>query len=121
MAKKNLTKVQKLGPSPPEMSEAARAEWDRVVGELIAEDRITALDRAVLAAYCMAFANWIEAEAAVRQFGAMIKSPSGYPVQSSYAIQANQQRDAMLRCAAELGLTPASRLRFPKNDPLVFF
>jgi P27 family predicted phage terminase small subunit len=118
MAKKTLTKVKQLGPCPPELSEAARAEWDRVIGELIEQERITTLDRAVLAAYCIAFANWIEAEGLLREFGAMVKSPSGYPVQSPYATHANQQRDAMLRCAAELGLTPASRLKFPRRDSI---
>jgi P27 family predicted phage terminase small subunit len=118
MAKKTLTKLQQLGPCPPELSEAARAEWDRVIGELIAEERVTLLDRSVLSAYCVTFASWMEAEALCRQYGPVIKSPSGYPVQSPYAIHANQQRDAMLRCAAELGLTPASRLKFPRRDSL---
>jgi P27 family predicted phage terminase small subunit len=120
MAKKAMTKVQQLGPCPPELSEPARAEWDRVIGELIAQERVTVLDRAVLSAYCIAFANWLEAEALCRQYGAVLKSPSGYAVQSPYAIQANQQRDAMLRCAFELGLTPASRLKFPRRDSITW-
>jgi P27 family predicted phage terminase small subunit len=103
---KTLNKVQKLGPRPPELNVAARAEWDRVVGALIKEERVRSLDMAVLAAYCESFANWREAEELVVKFGAIIKSPNGHPMQSPYVIQVNQQRDAMLRCAVELGLTP---------------
>lgn len=118
MPRKALTKLQELGPCPPELSAVARTEWDRVVGELIREDRISSLDMAVLAAYCSSFANWREAEELVAKFGAIIKSPNGHPMQSPYVIQANQQRDAMLRCAVELGLTPASRLKFPRRDAI---
>ena len=121
MGKKMLVKVHKLGPCPPELKPAARTEWDLVIGELIKRDMITSLDKAVLAAYCTAYVNWLEAEDLVAKFGAIIKSPNGHPMQSPYVLHANQQRDAMLRCAAELGLTPASRLKFPppgRDDPL---
>jgi P27 family predicted phage terminase small subunit len=120
MPKKTLTQLQKIGPCPPELTIGARAEWDRVVGELIKEDRITALDMAALAGYCSSYANWREAEDLVAKFGAIIKSPNGHPMQSPYVIQANQQRDAMLRFAIELGLTPASRLKFPRRDSIIF-
>jgi len=120
VTKKKLASVQQLGPCPPELSEAARAEWDRVIGELIAEERVTLLDRSVLIAYCVSYANWMEAEAMCRQYGSVVKSPNGYPVQSPYAIQANQQRDAMLRCTSELGLTPASRLKFPRRHSIAW-
>lgn len=57
MGKKMLAKVQKLGPCPPELKPAARAEWDLVIGELIKRDMITSLDKAVVAAYCTAYVN----------------------------------------------------------------
>jgi P27 family predicted phage terminase small subunit len=120
VAKKTLTRIQQLGPCPPELSETARAEWDRVIGELIAQETVMLLDRSVLIAYCVSFANWMEAEAMCREFGAVVKSPNGFPVQSPYATHANQQRDAMLRCAGELGLTPASRLKFPRRNSITW-
>ena len=39
---------------------------------------------------------------ALQQFGTMIKSPSGYPVQSPYVAIANRQAEMMLRIAGEL-------------------
>src|SRR5205085_7950964 len=41
---------------PPELSPAARQEWDRLAAELGALRMLTNLDRAALAAYCTAYA-----------------------------------------------------------------
>jgi P27 family predicted phage terminase small subunit len=41
----------------------------------------------------------------------MVKSPSGYPVQSPYVSIANRQTEIMMRIASEFGFTPASRSR----------
>jgi phage terminase small subunit len=41
----------------------------------------------------------------------MVKSPSGYPIQSPYVAVANRQAEIMMRIASEFGFTPASRGR----------
>jgi phage terminase small subunit len=41
----------------------------------------------------------------------MVKSPSGYPIQSPYVAIANRQAELMMRIASEFGFTPASRSR----------
>jgi phage terminase small subunit len=48
----------------------------------------------------------------------MVKSPTGYPVQSPYVSIANRQAEIMMRIASEFGFTPASRSRIsmPKPD-----
>jgi P27 family predicted phage terminase small subunit len=69
------------------------------------------LDRAALAAYCGAYALWAEATEAIQKYGAMIKSPSGFPIQSPYLAIANRQAEIMMRIASEFGFTPASRSR----------
>jgi len=51
---------------PPELSPAARKEWDRLVGELSALRMLANLDRAALAAYCGAYALWAEATEAIK-------------------------------------------------------
>jgi P27 family predicted phage terminase small subunit len=48
---------------------------------------------------------------AIQKFGTMIKSPTGYPVQSPYLAIANRQAEIMMRIASEFGFTPASRSR----------
>jgi P27 family predicted phage terminase small subunit len=108
---------------PPELSPAAQREWQRLVGELSTLQLLTNLDRAALAAYCGAYALWAEATEAIHKFGAMVKSPSGYPIQSPYVSIANRQTELMLRISAEFGFTPASRGRIntPKaEEPTLF-
>src|SRR5436305_1441136 len=96
---------------PPELGPLARQEWDRLVGELAALRLLTNLDRAALGAYCGAYALWAEATAQIQKYGAMIKAPTGFPIQSPYLAIANRQAEIMMRIASEFGFTPASRTR----------
>ena len=96
---------------PPELSPAGQREWSRLVAELAPLRILTGLDRAALAAYCGAYALWAEATEALQKYGAMVKSPTGFPIQSPYLAIANRQAEIMIRIAAEFGFTPASRGR----------
>jgi P27 family predicted phage terminase small subunit len=98
---------------PPELSAAARTEWDRIAPALVAAGRLTALDRGSLAILCTSYAEWVAANEALQSFGSVLKSPSGYPVQSPYVSIAAKHADTFSRLAAEFGLTPASRRRIP--------
>jgi hypothetical protein len=61
--KANEPKPEVAAPQPPpHLNEAAKAEWGRIVGQLLALRLVTELDRAALAAYCVAYARWAEAE-----------------------------------------------------------
>jgi P27 family predicted phage terminase small subunit len=102
---------------PPELGPVARREWDRLVGELASLRLLTNLDRAALAAYCGAYAMWAEATEAIQKYGTMVKSPSGYPIQSPYVSIANRQAEIMMRIASEFGFTPASRSRIATPSP----
>src|SRR4029078_4474708 len=77
---------------------------------------LTHLDRSALAAYCGAYALWAEATQAIQKFGAMVKSPTGYPMQSPYISIANRQAEIMMTIASEFGFTPASRSRIAVPD-----
>lgn len=104
---------------PPELGPVAQKEWQRLAGELISLRILTKLDRAALAAYCGAYALWAEATENIQKFGTMVKSPSGYPIQSPYVAIANRQAEIMMRIASEFGFTPASRSRIatPRDEP----
>ena len=78
---------------------------------------ITALDRGALATYCGAFALWAEAMEQIQKFGTIMKSPTGYPIQSPYLAIANRQAEIMMRVASEFGFTPASRSRISAPPP----
>ena len=108
---------------PPELGPAARREWDRLVGDLVKLNMLTNLDRAALAAYCGAYSLWADATEQIQKYGSMIKSPTGYPVQSPYMAIANRQAEIMLRISSEFGFTPASRSRIaaPSSDQPTLF
>jgi P27 family predicted phage terminase small subunit len=103
---------------PVELGLVARREWDRMATELASLRILTQLDRAALAAYCGAYAMWAEATESIQKYGTMVKSPTGYPVQSPYVSIANRQAEIMMRIACEFGFTPASRSRIstPTRD-----
>lgn len=54
---------------------------------------------------------WAESIEAIQKYGAMIKSPQGFPIQSPYLSIANRQTEIMMRIASAFGFTPASRSR----------
>jgi P27 family predicted phage terminase small subunit len=108
---------------PTELGPVARREWDRLAGELGKLKLLTSLDRAALAAYCGAYALWAEATESIQKYGTMVKSPTGFPIQSPYVSIANRQAEIMMRIASEFGFTPASRSRISTsitNEPNLF-
>jgi P27 family predicted phage terminase small subunit len=102
---------------PGELGPSARHEWDRLVGQLASLRILTQLDRAALAAYCGAYGLWAEATEAIQKYGVMVKSPTGFPMQSPYVAIANRQAEIMMRIASEFGFTPASRSRISTPSP----
>ncbi|MGB6750178.1 MAG: P27 family phage terminase small subunit [Xanthobacteraceae bacterium] len=69
------------------------------------------------------YALWAEATEAIQKFGTMVKSPSGFPIQSPYVSIANRQAEIMMRIASEFGFTPASRSRIStpsEREPTLF-
>jgi P27 family predicted phage terminase small subunit len=108
---------------PAELGLAAQREWARLVGKLSSLNMVTELDRAALATYCGAYALWAEATEAIQKFGTMVKSPTGYPMQSPYISIVNRQAELMMRIASEFGFTPASRSRIStpqQSEPTLF-
>ncbi|MGZ5853207.1 MAG: phage terminase small subunit P27 family [Xanthobacteraceae bacterium] len=102
---------------PVELSSVAQQEWKRLIGELASLRVVTQLDRAALAAYCNAYSMWLEGVEAIQKYGTMVKSPTGFPVQSPYVSIVNRQAEIMMRIASEFGFTPASRSRISTPAP----
>ena len=83
---------------------------------------LTDVDRAALAAYCQAWARWIEAEEAIREHGMVVETDKGNLIQSPYVGIANQAMKQMRAFLVEFGMTPSSRSRVsvpdnPEGDP----
>jgi P27 family predicted phage terminase small subunit len=96
---------------PNELPPIAQEEWNRIVGELAALGILSKFDRAPLTIYCGAYALWVEAFEAIQKYGTMMKSPTGYPVQSPYVAILNRQAETLMRLSGEFGFTPAARSR----------
>ena len=75
---------------PPELSPTAQREWARLTVELSKLNLMTNLDRGALATYCGAYAMWAEAMEQIQKYGTMVKSPTGFPIQSPYLAIANR-------------------------------
>jgi P27 family predicted phage terminase small subunit len=112
-------------PAPPEaapacpdhLSDAARAEWRRIVPELLAVGVLATVDRAALALYCVAYARWEDAEQKlIESGGEVVKTRSGYPIQNPYLSIANKAMDQIHRYLAEFGMSPSSRMRVAKSS-----
>src|SRR5258708_1505906 len=89
----------------------------RSSAELSKLNLITHLDRGALATYCVAYGFWTEPLEQIQKSGTMVKSPTGYPIQSPYLAIANRQAELMIRIASEFGFTPASRSRISVPPP----
>ncbi len=97
--------------APAHLSDEAKAEWDRTGQQLLELGLITTIDRPALAAYCAAWARWVDAEQRLVEFGVVIKSPKGFLVQSPYLSIANRAMEQMMKVLVEFGMTPSSRTR----------
>lgn len=99
---------------PEHLSPRAKEQWDLLLRELPRVVRLQNIDRTMLAVFCESYALWFEATEALRKYGPVMKSPSGYPVQSPYVAIANQQAAVMEKLSAAFGLTPGSRTKLPR-------
>ncbi|MCK6482254.1 MAG: phage terminase small subunit P27 family [Planctomycetes bacterium] len=99
-------------PSCPAILEGeARREWHRIARKLFDAGLLTEIDGPALMAYCLAYDRLLDAEQKLRQYGAVVKAPSGYLSHSPYLAIANRALDQMRSMLVEFGMTPSSRSR----------
>ncbi|QDU62158.1 Phage terminase, small subunit [Planctomycetes bacterium Pan216] len=95
--------------------EVAVIEWDRVV-EILANDNVLTLgDQGILALYCQAYADWIEAKEVIEDEGITTETDKGNVIQHPAVGACNKAWERCLKAAKELGLTPASRSRVDRE------
>lgn len=109
----NEPKPRAVIPPPPEhVTGEARKEWFRISKQLHGLGLLTEIDRAMLAAYCIAWGRWVEAEQNLAKYGTVMLSPDkGWPVQSPYLAIANRAMEQMAKFLTEFGMSPSSRTR----------
>ena len=105
-------------PAPPVfLDDYALEEWKRVAPELWRMGLLTRVDVATLAAYCMSYAQWRTAVESLRRMsdadpvmhGLMVKTAGGAAANPLVWIISSAGK-AMVKFAAEFGMTPASRV-----------
>jgi P27 family predicted phage terminase small subunit len=100
------------GAAMPEwLSPEAAKHWPMIARQLDDAGVLTEMDAQALALYCEAFARWKHANEQVVRYGAVVKAPSGYPVQSPFLSIANKAFEQMTKLLVEFGMTPSSRSR----------
>ena len=100
----------KLPKVPEYLSDVAKQEWRRTGRRLAALGLVTEIDGTALAAYCVAFARWVDAEKQIQQSGTVIKVGKMLQV-SPYLAIANKAMAQMCRLLGDFGMTPSSRSR----------
>ncbi len=116
--KRDEPKPTPNAPTRPEwLMEEAKHEWSRVVPELERMGLLTIVDRAALATYCQAWARYVEAEANLTKYGAVLKAKASDYVQvSPYSTISKQNAHIIRVFCAEFGLTPSARGRMSVAD-----
>lgn len=103
---------------PSGLSPAARAEWQRVVPELVELGVIARIDRAALSGYCEAWATWLQANREMQKKGAeLVQATSGGPAASALLRIRTAAAKEMADFAREFGMTPAARSRVQAPPP----
>lgn len=97
--------------APEWMSDSQKAGWAYAIASAPG-GLLKRLDRSVLVAWVIAEDMHRKASIAVEKYGLVTKSPvKGEPMQNPYLAIINKQAQIMIRAAAEMGFTPASRSR----------
>ncbi len=105
---------------PDFLAADAKTEWKRIVDDLVTLGLVTKIDRAELAVYCQAWADWKYARkkiAELQDSGFVESTPSGYKQISAWMQVANRAEDRMRTAGASFGLNPSARSRLDVRVP----
>ena len=98
---------------PAHLDKAARAKWRQLAKEMTWMAKV---DGDILAAYCVAWARWVDAEEKVKVSGAVLKSTEGGFYQNPFLAVANKAIEQLTKLGSLMGLNPAERTRI--NAPV---
>lgn len=99
-------------PKPPKhLAPAALAKWRALVPILREMRVLTVADGDMLAAYCVAWARWVDAETHLAAEGAVVMSPNNYGIPNAWLPISNKALETMEKLASRFGFTPVDRNR----------
>jgi P27 family predicted phage terminase small subunit len=97
--------------APAWLDGEARAKWDEVCPLLDGAGILSKLDQGLLAAYCVAWASFVECTALIAQHGRATNTGKGGWKNSPYVSQQVVAMNQLRLIGAQLGLSPEGRLR----------
>jgi P27 family predicted phage terminase small subunit len=95
---------------PDVLTEEAKREWEEKIVELREMGMLTVVDGALLAAYCQAYADWLEALREVKE-GRVQKTDTGYEAMRAWQTIYERAEKRMTLLAREFGFSPSARTR----------
>lgn len=101
---------------PSWLTAEARAEWRRIVPQLEQAGVIAKVDRALLAAYCEAWGEFVKMVQLIQQQGELIKTTNGNVIHHPYLSVRNRARQVLLQLAQQFGLSPSARTRIRSHE-----
>ena len=112
-------------PAPPaesnrpglRLSPRAARRFATVAPLLRSQCVLSELDKGALAAYCEAYARWYESRNAIYKDGMWYTAASGNIIKHPAVSVKEAAAAEMQRWSADLGLTPSSRARIPRDKP----
>lgn len=102
--------------APAHLSEIARQEWERLAPELIRLRLLTVVDLGLLAAWCVAWADFCEAEKALAG-GVVVKGKDDHLVRSPWFIVKYKAVEAMVKISDRMGFSPSARVGLASAVP----
>jgi len=89
----------------------ARREWTRMSRILFALGLAAELDRVPLAAYCVAWSDFVKLTKALKKTGATITTTQGNVIRNPLELARNKSEERLLHWADRFGMTPGARAR----------
>lgn len=97
--------------APSWLSAEAKAEWRRQAKHLEVMGTIAEADRAMLALYCQAWAEFVETNKTIEEEGMTCTTDKGYVLPNPLVAIRNAAAERLVKLAAQFGFSPAARTR----------
>jgi len=111
LPKNEAAPKSKIPKPPPHVQGIALVEWKRISRQLHKLKLLTAIDGTALAAYCIEYERWADANDKLRTHGTVGKTKNGQFIQSPFLSIANRAGCEMRKWLIEFGMTPSARSR----------
>lgn len=104
-------------PCPEWLDDDARAEWDRIVPQLLSLRLLSQPDLAELVGYCLAFSEVAYCTRFITANGRTVERPGQTPAARPEVAMLYKALEKLRQYASDFGMSPASRSRVEAGPP----